>query len=290
MAGGIFGIIRSFSVNYAMFLVFEFLDPLFSAGCYTAAFVLGMEFLGPKHRVLGGVIISCFYAVGGILIGVVGYFFQNWRHFLLVLYSPCLLGFCFLWLVPESVRWLMTQHRCEEVAIIVKKAAKANGKQLSDISLMQLENSQAPKVTNTTTTSEKVPEKGPKYPVIAALKNVKLVMRLMVCSFCWLTNTFVYYGLNLNAVTLAGNKYFNFIASNVIEIPAHLIALLLVNKIGRRWSMCGSLILAGLSCIATEFVPGGEFFKVFLFNLLKLPSPSSPPPILNKMSKIPLLY
>lgn len=237
-----------------MFLIFEFLDPLFSAGCYTSAFVLGMEFLGTKHRVLGGCIISCFYAVGGIMIGVVGYYFQYWRHFLLVLYVPCLLGFLYLFFLPESVRWLMTQQRYGDVARIIKRVAAVNGRPLSDISVAQIENSKAVEKTQ-----EK--EKGPKYPVMAAFKSKKLVIRLAVCSFCWLTNTFVYYGLNLSAVSLAGNKYFNFILSNVIEIPAHLLALLLVNKIGRRWSMCGSLILAGLSCIAMEFVPGGKFFR-----------------------------
>lgn len=39
--GGIFGILRAVSLNYYMFMVFEFLDPLFSAGCYSVAFILG---------------------------------------------------------------------------------------------------------------------------------------------------------------------------------------------------------------------------------------------------------
>lgn len=253
MFGGIFGILRSFAVNYTMFLTTEFLDPLFSAGCYTSAFVLGMEFLGPKHRVMGGCIISCFYAVGGVMIGLVGYFFPYWRHFLLILYAPCLLGFLYLFFVPESVRWLATQHRYDEVAKVVMRVAEVNGRQISEISLAQLENSKKEEKA-----AKANAKNGPKFPIMAAFKSRKLVIRLIVCSFCWLTNTFVYYGLNLSAVSLDGNKYYNFILSNVIEIPAHILALLLVNKIGRRWSMCGSLILAGFSCIAIEMVPTDE--------------------------------
>lgn len=250
--GGIFGIIRSFSVNYVMFLVFEFLDPLFSAGCYTVAFVLGMEFLGPQQRVLGGVIISCFYAVGGIFIGLVSYAFQNWRHFLLTFYIPPIFAFTYIWIVPESLRWLLNQSRIVEIKEIVEKAAKMNKITLSDKTKERLDQSSSQSILDL---SKNVNEKTNEYPLLAALKNVKLMIRLAICSFCWLTNTFVYYGLNLNAVTLAGNKYFNFILSNVIEIPAHLLSLVLVNRLGRRWSMCGSLILAGLSCIATEFIP-----------------------------------
>lgn len=38
---GVLGIIKAFSVNYAMFLTFEFLEPTLGSGVYTAAYVLG---------------------------------------------------------------------------------------------------------------------------------------------------------------------------------------------------------------------------------------------------------
>lgn len=41
LANGIFGVIRALSVNYKMFVIFEFLEPAFGGGVYTACFVLG---------------------------------------------------------------------------------------------------------------------------------------------------------------------------------------------------------------------------------------------------------
>lgn len=38
---GVLGIIKALSVNYAMFLAFEFLEPALGSGVYTAAYVLG---------------------------------------------------------------------------------------------------------------------------------------------------------------------------------------------------------------------------------------------------------
>lgn len=38
---GVFGLIRSFSVNYPMFVSMEFLDPAFGSGHYSAGFILG---------------------------------------------------------------------------------------------------------------------------------------------------------------------------------------------------------------------------------------------------------
>lgn len=189
--------------------------------------------------------------------GITGHFFQNWRHFLLVLYVPAVLGFTYFWLIPESLRWLHTQSRIKEMSKIILAAAKMNKKELSNKTLDVLEREteiDAKQRENKLGSTQD--QASPSIFVI--FKSKKLLLRVANCSFCWLTNTFVYYGLSLNSVTLAGNKYYNFTFSNLIEIPAHLLALLLVNKIGRRWSMCGSLILAGLSCIATEFVPIGE--------------------------------
>lgn len=41
IANGVFGVIRALAVNYDMFVVFEFLEPAFGGGVYTACFVLG---------------------------------------------------------------------------------------------------------------------------------------------------------------------------------------------------------------------------------------------------------
>lgn len=222
-----------------------------------------MEYLKPGDRVLGGVIISCFYAVGAMIMGIVGQFFQNWRYLLLVLYIPAVLGFTYFWIIPESLRWLHTKSRVKEMSKIILAAAKINKKELSNKTLEVL----AKEIENIDKQKDNKlgPRQEPPSPsVFVIFKSKKLLFRVANCSFCWLTNTFVYYGLSLNSVTLAGNKYYNFTFSNLIEIPAHLLALFLVNKIGRRWSMCGALILAGLSCIATEFIPIGECAFILL--------------------------
>lgn len=41
LMAGVMGMLRSYATNYIFFLVFEFLDPLFNAGLYSAAFILG---------------------------------------------------------------------------------------------------------------------------------------------------------------------------------------------------------------------------------------------------------
>lgn len=42
IASGTIGLIKSFSVNYTMFIILEFLDPAIGSGLYSAGFVLCM--------------------------------------------------------------------------------------------------------------------------------------------------------------------------------------------------------------------------------------------------------
>jgi len=75
-----------------------------------------------------------------------------------------------------------------------------------------------------------------------------------------MTNTFVYYGLSLHSVAVAGNQYLNFIMVCLIEVPAGLVTWLMMERVGRRASMCASLVLTGVSCIAFLFVPESKYF------------------------------
>lgn len=47
---GVFGLVRSFSVNYPMFISMEFLDPAFGSGHYSAGFILGNLNLKNKKK------------------------------------------------------------------------------------------------------------------------------------------------------------------------------------------------------------------------------------------------
>lgn len=73
------------------------------------------------------------------------------------------------------------------------------------------------------------------------------------------SNAFIFYGLSLNSTSFSGNKYLNFILICLVEIPGYTFSWITMNKIGRRWSLAGSLLLCALSCIAGGFAPQGLF-------------------------------
>jgi len=91
-------------------------------------------------------------------------------------------------------------------------------------------------------------------PIVQVLHSSVILIRLLVCSFCWLTNTFVYYGMSLNSVAFAGDKYINFMLVAVVE-------MVLTDHIGRKPTLSGAFLLSGVFCLAIQFIPAGKVIK-----------------------------
>lgn len=249
----IFGVIRSFAASYEMFIALEFLDPLIGSTMYTTAFVLALELVGPKMRVTGNNIISCAFSFAEAGLGLLAMLLRNWRYLLRALYIPGIVSLPFLWMTTESVRWLLSKGQREKAFDVLKRAAKMNGKTLSPAAI----DSFCP-VSDNESRSEMLENNNFFNLLTNAFKNRRLILRVANCSFCWLTNVLVYFGLSLNSVTLAGDKYLNFILVSLVELPGFLIMQLILDRVGRRVTLCTTMILCGLFCFLSEFIPTGN--------------------------------
>lgn len=247
---GVFGLIKSFSVNYVMYVTFEFLEAGVVSGVYATAFILAVELMEPSKRVFGGTIIACNYTLGEIALGFIAMFVSNYRTLLQITYAPLLLIISYFWLIPESVRWLFVKGRKEEAVAVIRKAAKMNKIILSDQTMDKLRCVEDIRILN-----EPHHEINNRYVILEVFKSRILLIRLANCCLCWITNAFVYYGLSLNSVTLAGDKYINFILVCTAEIPGYIITIFVLNKFGRKYSLCGSMLICGIACLASEYIP-----------------------------------
>ncbi|XP_034231093.1 organic cation transporter protein-like isoform X2 [Thrips palmi] len=248
------GIIQSFSSNFIMFLVFEFCNLFFEAGVYAAGFLLAMEFVGPKQRVLPTTVLSIFYSSGNAVLGGLAYAVRDWRWLLRAIYGGGLLFALPLWFTPESVRWLAAKGRLAEADAIVARVAAINKVAVGE-TLSSVADRQAGQASKAVGKSGESQEASTLHNLVAVFKSASLMIRFINCCYCWMANTFVYYGLSLNAATLSGDQYVNFILSGLVEIPANMLALWLQEAAGRRGSLAGTLIVAGASCLAFLVIP-----------------------------------
>lgn len=256
LGSGIFGLLRSLSTNYYMFAAAEFFDAGMACGIYSSAFILGLEMVGPSKRVLGNIVLSCSYSIGSAVLAILAMYTQNFRILLRWIYSPAFLIVCYFWIIPESVRWLMITGRNDKAKKVILTAAKTNNVILSESTMKKLRTSCGSIVYNEIDPNEKTEKTStPEYPILKVLRSKILLLRILICSYCWLTNTLVYYGLNLNAVTLAGNKYINFMFVSLAEIPGYAITYYVMERYGRRQCLCGSLLVCGIVCALSDFLP-----------------------------------
>lgn len=209
-----------------------------------------------KKRAVSGTFLNCFYAIGEIYLGIIAYFFRNFRIMLLIIYLPALFTISYIAVLPRSVRWLLAKNRNQEAKKILLKAAKINGTTLTTESLKQLD--------------EKVEQERNDKLVVISLSsggqqvnnekqsiNLGIVLKVINLCFCWFANTFVYNGLNLNSVYLnLFDKYFSYILVCSVEIPAFFATNFLMDWIGRRRTLVFGLFGSGLSCIVGELFKG----------------------------------
>lgn len=62
----------------------------------------------------------------------------------------------------------------------------------------------------------------------------------------------IYYGLSLSTASLSGDPYISFMLSALVEIPGYTLSYISMQKLGRRPSMVGSLVLGGISVIISN--------------------------------------
>ncbi|XP_037031526.1 solute carrier family 22 member 4-like isoform X2 [Bradysia coprophila] len=249
LIGGTMGLLKSFSHNYLMFFILQIFEGTLSTSPYIAVFVLGMEFVGPSKRVMAGTLLSSTYCVGVMLLGAVAMYTEHFRHLLQILYATVLLVLVIIWWMPESVRWLIQMGRNEEAVKIIRNAAVTNKVTLSEETELELERLKF-KVTDKTEN-----QINGKSDIQSALRSKTILLRLLNCCYCFFVNDLVYFGLSVHSVALGGNKYTNFILIGLSEIPAVLSSYVLMDKLGRKWSIFLSMMISGGACILTEFLP-----------------------------------
>ncbi|XP_023943090.1 organic cation transporter protein [Bicyclus anynana] len=259
VANGVFGVIRAFSLNYEMFIVLEFLEPALGGGVYTACFVLALELVGPKGRVFISLLFNTMFILGGVTVTLLSWWLQSWRYLLLIIYTPAILVFFYLWSLTESFRWLFSKGRYEEGINVLSKCEKINNVTVPKDHYAQVEK-EAMKQRDAR-----------KREVVATNRSTfkQLLMspmiwkRLFTCSFLWTTSTLVYYGLSINAIELSGNSYLNYIVVLVIEAPANVCKLVCLDRFGRKRVIAIAYLLTGAILINYGFIPGGNWSTAF---------------------------
>ncbi|XP_028161594.1 solute carrier family 22 member 5-like isoform X2 [Ostrinia furnacalis] len=250
------GILRFFANTYIGFIISVFAETAFGSA-YTTVFILMMEIVGPKFRVGVGATMTSFFSIGQMIMALIAWGVPNWKHLTLALFAPQFITIAYFWLLPESFRWYMSRGRYEESQNVLKKIAKVNKKTLSEKSLIALKQFGEEEKAR----QEKLKEQSKNEPwlIVLVFRHKPILIRCLVSPIWWITTTFIYYGLTINAVNMSGNRFVNYIAVMAAQIPGYWSAVFLIEKIGRKPALITAFWLCAACQIGYIIMPEGQY-------------------------------
>ncbi|KMZ05519.1 organic cation transporter protein [Drosophila simulans] len=246
----IFGVLAGVAPEYFSYTISRLIVGATTSGVFLVAYVIALEMVGSSYRLFAGVAMQMFFSVGFMLTAGFAYFIHDWRWLQIALTLPGLLFLCYYWIVPESARWLLMKGRKDEAFVIIEKAAKENKVEVPNEIYEQLVDEVAEKKKQ-----DEMAASQPAATVFDLLRYPNLRRKTLLIFFDWFVNSGVYYGLSWNTNNLGGNQLVNFMISGGVEIPGYVLLLFTLNRWGRRSILCGTMMVAGVSLLATIFVP-----------------------------------
>uniref|UniRef100_A0A670Y6B3 Solute carrier family 22 member 4 n=1 Tax=Pseudonaja textilis TaxID=8673 RepID=A0A670Y6B3_PSETE len=236
-----FSFLQIFSISWEMFTVLFLIVGMGQISNYVVAFILGTEILGKSVRVIFSTLGVCiFFAIGYMLLPLFAYFIREWRMLLLALTVPGVCCIPLWWFIPESPQWLISQGRFKEAEVIIRKAAKTNRIPAPTLILDPVEDLKA---------------KQHQGVFLDLFRSRNIAIMTFMSLLLWMFTSIGYFGLSLSTPNLHGDAYFNCFLSAVIEVPAYVIAWLLLRVLPRRYTIAGTLFLGGGVILFIQLVP-----------------------------------
>ncbi|XP_054714521.1 organic cation transporter protein-like [Uloborus diversus] len=236
----------SFAPSFQIFSLLRFVTAAAVSGLFQTGYILAVEFIGPSKRLICANIMQIIFAIGELILALVAYFVRQWKILELAISVPAAVMLVYYWLLPESVRWLISKGKHRKAKNTILKAAKWNKVTIPEHLLRAAEYSNIDFEQD-----ERQQSVGP----MSLVKTPVIRKWSMNIFFNWIVNAMVYYGLSLSASHLSGSTYGNFAILAAVEIPAVLLATWALYYCGRRKVLCAVMVFGGVSCIGTIFVP-----------------------------------
>ncbi|XP_056153943.1 solute carrier family 22 member 13 [Lampris incognitus] len=236
----VFGVAVAFAPNFAVYVILRFVVGTTISGVIINAFVLGTEWTCTQRRMLAGIITDYAFGLGYMLLAGVAYLVRDWRKLQLAISAPGFLLVFYIWVLPQSARWLLANDRREEAIVLLRKAAVVNGRVLPPtVQVDRCEIAGGGKQT---------------HSAVDLVRTPQMRKRALILFYIWFVNVLVYYGLSLGVSRLGTDLYLTQFVFGLVEIPARSLVLLVL-PCSRRLSQSGFLAVGGLACLLMLAVP-----------------------------------
>ncbi|XP_043271469.1 organic cation transporter protein-like [Venturia canescens] len=242
MAGFVAGVMTAFATNFWQFAVCRFLVGLAFDNCFTMMYILVLEYVGPKWRTfVANMSIALFFTAAACLLPWIAYFVADWRWTIVATSVPLVLAIATPWVVPESARWLVSQGQVDKAITILRRFERLNGTKVSENVYTNFKNS--------CDRIRKAEELEKSYSVLDLFKSPRLRNVTILLIIIWMAVSLVFDGHVRNVDNLGLNVFITFTIASATELPADTFLTLVLDRWGRRWLACGSMVISGIFSI-----------------------------------------
>uniref|UniRef100_A0A1A7XNR9 Major facilitator superfamily (MFS) profile domain-containing protein n=1 Tax=Iconisemion striatum TaxID=60296 RepID=A0A1A7XNR9_9TELE len=236
----VLGVAVAFAPNFPVYVLLRFAVGTTISGVIINAFVLGTEWTCTKRRMLAGIITDYIFGLGYMLLAGVAYLIRDWRKLQLAISAPGFLLIFYIWVLPQSARWLLANDRREEAIALLRKAALVNGRVLP--AAFQVEKWD---IFGGAKRS---------HSVLDLVRTPQMRKRAIILFYIWFVNVLVYYGLSLGVSRLGTDLYLTQFVFGLVEIPARTLVLFVL-PLSRRLTQSCFLAVGGLACLLMLTIP-----------------------------------
>ncbi|XP_063925688.1 beta-alanine transporter [Zophobas morio] len=259
----VFGMATAFATNFTAWTIFRMGVGFTVPAILSTPYVLAIEIVGPRHRTLVTILVNIAYSLALVALAIIVWVIREWHLLALATTVPFLSLFLHWWLLPESPRWLLAQGRVREAEQILIQMARINGKKLPYNFVSELRREEV---------RSQVPSS---FGIRHLFHSSNLRWKTIIITFIWFTNTSVYVGLSYYAPALGGDEYLNFFLAGAVELPTYLFLWPAMEKWGRRWTLCVSMVVGGSACLTTFLVQNDSVITLALYCVGKMGISSS---------------
>lgn len=241
----VFGLTVAFSVNVPMFSTLRFFEGFCLAGIALSLYVLRVELCLPGWR-FSMTMVANFVVLGGqLLLPGVAYLCGDWQVLQAVIICPLLLMLSYIWIFPESLRWLLATQQYSRSKWIMGHIAQKN--QIN----MELD------ANNILTELQRALQKKPKRTCIVKMVGTRNLWKNIVV-LC--VNSLTGYGIHhcfarsmmdpeAQETTMFHNFYADYYTMAGIAVASCMALCPAVGLMGRRGGLLMFMIITALASL-----------------------------------------
>ncbi|XP_023230328.1 carcinine transporter-like [Centruroides sculpturatus] len=236
-------VLSCFPTNYAAYILYRGLVGVTFPASFQIPLVIVMEIMSPDKRTRDGMLSNIYFSVGLALTAGIAYILRKWFTIALATSLPLLFLCITFFFVAESPRWLISKNRYEEAENVVQKIAKYNGTKIEKNFL---------KMHLFSGKDERKEIKEANHSYLDLFRYPTMRKNFIILTIDCIIISLAYPVLSFGVSLLNINEYLASATSSLVEIPGIIFSWIIMEKIGRMWSMVVTMSLGGLSCLCVS--------------------------------------